>query len=249
MGLIRGLLKLTLSILFILSLVSFVILSSLSSPLQENTFKAEFKEAIRQNNQFVTEIDRAYQKANEYFFIFNKTEDFVVEGQPFNLTITKQDANLSNQEFSEVVLEKIADYSYNAEQETPFGFLSIKGFVDKTNRYSKIFMTFSILLGLTLFVLFSGRFVLLGANFLIVSVFYYPTKFMFLTIGRKIKNSLPEFFANFMNNLILNSYNVSSRFFLWLFITGIVLVVIGILIKFLKIGLWFQGLFESKKNK
>jgi len=248
MGLIKGVLKLVLSILFVCSLVSFIVLSSLSDSFQEDIFKEKFKEAVKQNNQFASEIDRGYQKVNEHFFILNKTENFVIEGQAFNLTITKQDANLSNQDFSELVLEKIADSAYNAEQETPLGVLSIKSFADKTNYYSKMFMILGVIFGLCLFVLFSGRFALLGINFLVVSVFYYPTKFMFLTIGRKIGSNLPDIFANFMNNLMLNSYNISSRFFFWFLVTGIVLIMVGILIKFLKIGLWFQGFFESKKK-
>jgi hypothetical protein len=100
--------------------------------------------------------------------------------------------------------------------------------------------------------LFSGRFMLLGINVLVTSAFYYPTSFIFnrLVIPNVTKNvvqdalELKDFVMGFVNSI----FSMSKTLFIYLAILGVVLIIIAILLKVLKVGLWFQGFFESKKK-
>lgn len=253
MGLIKGILKFILSNLFVLFLLLFVLTAALHNSLSPDYFKGQIKNFLKEQQGFSENTGKIYDYSREYFFILgnNKTIELDDPGMPFELTITKEEAGLGKEEFENAVLEKFADEIYNSEQETPFGSLSMLDLSNKISSYNTIAMILSILLGLALFILFSGRFVLIGINFLVVAVFYFPTKFIFSMLQKQAASSVPGevavSFQNLLGGIFSNSLSIASGYFLYFFIAGLVFVLVGVLIKVLKIGLWFQSFFEKKK--
>ena len=257
MGIIKGIFKLLLSNLFILSLLIFVLASAFHSSLSPEYFKAQTKGFLKDTPGFQSSIGQVYNYSQIYFFNLNKTEEIVPEdlNLPFKLSITKQDASVTKEEFENAIFEKLADSMYNQEQETPLGRMSIASMDKKVNGYKKISIILSVIFGLALFLLFSGRFVLLGIDFLVTSIFYFPFKFIFYIIGKRAVESLPagaEATAgvqNFLGGVLLNSLSVATTYFFYFLVAGVAFVVIGILVKILRIGLWFQSFFEKKENR
>lgn len=255
MGFIKGVLKFVLSNLFILFLVAFVLSTSFYSSLESGYLKGQMKTFLITQPGFSDSLDTLYDSSRLYFFTLNQTKNITPEtgDMPFEFVITKQDANLTKDEFKDKILGTMADAMYNTPIETPFGKLSLGDLALKLLGYRKLCLILSIVCGALLFVLFSGRFVLLGIDFLIASVFYYPMKFVFSTVLGRISQSLPSQVAGqtqvFIGSIISKTVEVSSTYFFYFFIAGIILVAIGILAKFLGIGLWLQSFFEKKAAK
>jgi len=260
MGLIKGVLKFILSNLFVLFLLLFVLTAALHNSLSPDYFKGQVKSFLKEQPGFSENIEKTYNYSRLYFFVMNQTKDVEPKGMdmPFKFIITKQDANLSKEEFEDAILEKFADEMYTSKQDTPIGKMSlgkmsIASLGEKAGSYKRMSMILSILSGLALFVLFSGRFVLVGINFIVVAVFYFPTKFLFSTLQKQAASNVPgevaASFQNLLGGIFSNSLSIASRYFFYFFIAGIAFVLVGFLIKILKIGLWFQSFFEKKEIK
>jgi len=253
MGLLKGVLKFVLSNLLILFLLLFVLTASFQSSLSPEYFKGQIKNFLKSQPEFSENIGKLYDESREHFFILGNNETIKPSSgeMPFDFEITKQQANLTKQEFEDIILEKFADFIYNTEQDTPLGKMSMANLGNKVSSYKTIAMILSIIFGLALFILFSGRWVLLGTNFLIVSVFYFPIKFTFSTLQKQVASKVPgevaASFQNLLGGIFSSSLSVASRYFLFFFIGGVLFIAIGLLVKVLKLGLWFQSFFEKKK--
>ncbi|MEM4270614.1 MAG: hypothetical protein QXO70_00805 [Candidatus Pacearchaeota archaeon] len=247
MGLIKWLIKYFLSTLFICSLISFVLINSLAKTTEENFFIFNLKNTTLQDPEFTHNVILFYNYSKSYFAFYPNESILNLKFGEKNITIEKEDV-VSEDRFKDVLLNKMFEGIYDGNLRD-VGFetdISLKKINERLVSYSMLALIFSVIFGLGLF-LFSG-FILVGIDFIIVSLFCYPLNFLFLKLLNKIPVESPNFVKNFMSKLISNIYFVISNYLFYFLISGIVLLGVGILLKILKISLWFESWFEKKEK-
>lgn len=244
MGFLKGVLKVILSIALILSLLTLVLSFSITKTLTKESFVNQASAHFSENEEINRNLASFYNNATTYF---NKTNASSIQ-IPFysdsNLTLEKDRLKLPYPEFKQSMISELAGKVYD---KTPVPVIYSKALQVRN------FALLVFLIALAAIVLlFSGRFMLLGINCLVTSAFYYPTSFIFnrLIIPSITTNvsqdalGLKDFVMGFVNSI----FSTSRTLFISLAILGVVLIITAILLKVLKVGLWFQGFFESKKK-
>jgi hypothetical protein len=133
-----------------------------------------------------------------------------------------------------------------------YGEMSMSDINMKIYGWQRISLIVAILSTIALFALFTGRFVLIGINLLIVSVSYYPMKWSIEKTKDQFTSGLASQEAAmagpFITNILDKIINVSGTWYFYFFIAGVVCIGLGLLFKFMGWGLWFQSFFEKKKK-
>jgi len=213
----------------------------------------ELKKAFLANEQIASSFSQVHYSAKQYFSVTNATQ-MSIPLQNNMVTITRQEANLSAEEFRDILAGQIIEGSYEKNLgDLGFGSnISIKQIDDKVLYYSKLCFILAIASMLVIIILLSGRFVLLGIDLIFVSLFFYPLKFIIDKSTESLTQTLPSQGID-MPGLVMAVFNqafISAKsLFLYVFIAGIVWLLLGILLKFLGVGLWFQSFFEKKDKK
>ncbi len=254
MGIIKGILKYFLSIIFISSLFSGIMLYSFHKGFEKDFVISEMKSMLLANEQTASSFSEIQYNANQYFKMNNNTEIAVPLNQRM-ITITRQDANLSAADFRDFMAGQVLEGSYEMNL-TALGFsqnISLQGANDALLYYSKICFGLAILSVLVMIFLLSGRFVLIGIDTVFVAALFYPIKYIIDKVNSSIIQNVPSSqgpnMQGFVGAVFNHVFDVAKSLFLYTLIAGIALIALGILLKFLGVGMWFQSFFEKKEKK
>lgn len=253
MGLLKGLLKYLLSIIFITSMFSGVMIYSFHKGIEKDFVIPELKKAFLANEQIASSFSQLHYSAKQYFSLTNATQTSIPM-QNNMITITRQEANLSAEEFRNVLADKMLEGVYEKNLGN-VGFntnISVKQMDDKLLYYSKLCFILAIVSMLIMIILLSGRFVLLGVDLIFVSLLFYPIRFILDKVSGSLMQNIPGQgidMQGFVMAVFNHAFASAKSLFFYVLIAGIVCIALGILLKFLNVGLWFQGFFEKKAKK
>jgi hypothetical protein len=244
MGLIKGVLKVILSIVLILSLLTLVLSFSITKTLTKENFVSQAGTHFSENEEINRNLASFYNNGTVYFNVTNASSIQIPFYSDNNLTLERDKLKLPYLEFKQSMISELAGKVYD---KTPVP--SVYNTALKVRNFA--FIVFLIALA-AIIMLFSGRFMLLGINCLVTSAFYYPTSFIFNrfiapSVTKNVAQDalqLKDFVLSFVNSI----FSTSQTLFIYLAVLGVVLIITAILLKVLKVGLWFQGFFESKKK-
>ena len=245
MGFIKGVLKVVLSIVLVLAILIFVFSYSITKTISKENFVKEATVHLSDNAEINTLLTSLYSNATVYFNETNVSEVNIPFSSSENITITKENLKMPYSDFKQYFISGLAEKAYD---KTP-----IPTFYNQIAKFRSISLTVVLVTLLAMILLFSGRFMLIGINFLVASVFYFPTRYAYnkFIIPMLLKNipqnglGLNEFIQGFASSI----FTTSMKLFIYLAILGVACIVTAFLLKFLKVGIWFQGFFESEPKK
>jgi len=253
MGLIQRLIKSFLGFLLILALSGFIMTNALYHATSQDFFMDQFKSLIGNQEDFNNNLASIHENINIIFSTTDESETSININEK-DFTITREEAELSDEEFKDLVLDKLLSGMYDANLKE-LGFdtdMSMRDLNNQIYSYMRLSVILAIIVVIAAFVLLTGRLVFLGINLLIVGISYYPMKW---SVAKSIDVSLSqlsgkeaEIMRPFITAIIDKILSLSSAWYLYFFIAGAVLVGLGILFKVMGWGLWFQSFFEKKKK-
>jgi hypothetical protein len=253
MGLIQRLIKSVLGFLLILALSGFIMTNAFYHATSEDFFMEQFKSLTGNQEQFNNSLADVHENMRLFFSMTNESET-TIKIDDKDLTITREEAELSHEEFKDVILDKLLEGMYDINLRE-FGYdtdMSMRDLNNMIYSYMRLSVILAILVVIAAFVLLTGRFMFLGINLLIVGISYYPMKW---SVSKSIELSLSELTTKqaeimepFITAVIDKIISLSSVWYLYFFIAGVVLVGLGILFKVMGWGMWFQSFFEKKKK-
>jgi len=245
MGLIKGVLKLVLSIVLVLAVLTLVFSYSITKTLSKENFVKEATAQFSENAEINSHLGGLYNNASVYFNKTNASEINVPFSPKENVTLFREKFKMAYPDFKQSIVSELAEKAY---ENTP-----VPAIYSQAAKFKSVSLTVILVTLLAMILLFSGRFMLLGINLLAASVFYFPTKFIYnrFVMPGLLKNipqnglALNEFVQGFASSIFLTS----QKLLIYLAISGVVCIIIAFLLKIFKIGLWFQGFFESKSKE
>ena len=253
MGAIRGFFVVVVSILLFLSIFSSVLLLILTSSLNYDNLQKESKDVIKGILEKTMNLSSVIDNAYPFIQIYCQTNsEYVFNAEGYSFTIP---CNITS-EGKEAIVDKGIGYlikgiyykDYNCEfidcfnkSEVPTFLFSMKSYTFLNNLFY-IFLFISFLLLILIFFLIEKK-----------------TSFPILVGSLLIVSSLPFFKINNLINFIPNetAVKVVGLFFsstpsisIKVLIAGIVLLVIGVILKILKVGVSISdGISKFKKSE